>query len=313
MVKKLRIKVLCDDDILKKIKKDKKNFVGLKNKKKKQKVVVKIKNNFVPERYCEIEKIYSDLENKFEKLIKDDDYKNGKIYKIICSETNLIYIGSTTKDLDKRFLEHKQLFESSRSLCNLHNSFEKYGIKNHHISLVENIPCNFNTQLTLREDYHIIKNDSINNGLNSILNNPTESKIYYKCANVDNMIKLLKKYSYLKIQRQILHKLFPKDKYIFKGKTIIFMIKLNGKFFIHKTNGTLLCGINLLYGKGMKFNYRNKYKNSKFINELAKYPVYKLKLYILEVLEKKDLKYASLLMNHYMKKYDTIKNGYNSN
>lgn len=313
MVKKIRIKILCDDDILEKIKKDKKNFAGLKNKKKKQKVVIKMKDNFVPERYHEIEKIYSDLENKFGKLIRDDDYKNGKIYKIVCSETNLVYIGSTTKDLDERFLEHKNLFESSRSKCNLHNSFNKYGVEKHHISLVENMPCIFNTQLTLREDYHIVKNDTINNGLNSILNNPTESKIYCKCADVDNMIKLLKKYSYFKIQRQILHKLFPKDKYIFKGKTIIFMIKLNDKFFIQKTSSSLLCGISLLYGKGMKFNYRNKYKNSKFINELAKYPVYKLKLYILEVLEKKDLKYTSLLMNYYIEKYDTIKNGYNSN
>mmetsp|Transcript_32665 Transcript_32665/g.38319 ORF Transcript_32665/g.38319 Transcript_32665/m.38319 type:complete len:103 (+) Transcript_32665:95-403(+) len=39
------------------------------------------------------------------------NYKNGKIYKIVCNETNEIYIGSTTQTLTDRLCQHVSKFK----------------------------------------------------------------------------------------------------------------------------------------------------------------------------------------------------------
>ena len=36
------------------------------------------------------------------------NYLNGKIYKIVCNETNLTYYGSTVQTLKKRLSQHKE-------------------------------------------------------------------------------------------------------------------------------------------------------------------------------------------------------------
>jgi len=35
------------------------------------------------------------------------NYANGKIYKIVCNITGLVYVGSTTQALSKRLYHHK--------------------------------------------------------------------------------------------------------------------------------------------------------------------------------------------------------------
>ncbi len=39
------------------------------------------------------------------------DYKNSKIYRIVCNETGETYIGSTTQTLTKRLSKHKENFK----------------------------------------------------------------------------------------------------------------------------------------------------------------------------------------------------------
>jgi predicted GIY-YIG superfamily endonuclease len=40
------------------------------------------------------------------------DYSNGKIYKLVSDKTAMIYIGSTTQDLNERLSGHKNEFKN---------------------------------------------------------------------------------------------------------------------------------------------------------------------------------------------------------
>ena len=67
--------------------------------------------------------------------------KTGKVYKIICSLTNDIYIGSTFNTLRDRWMTHKNRYRQyqknpSRNMS-IHNYFDKYGIDNFKIILIK--------------------------------------------------------------------------------------------------------------------------------------------------------------------------------
>lgn len=85
------------------------------------------------------------------------NYGNGKIYKIVSSYTDMVYIGSTTKKyLSQRMVKHrsdlnqwmkgKQGFISSISIL-------LYGDAK--IILLEDYPCNSKDELTAREQHYI--------------------------------------------------------------------------------------------------------------------------------------------------------------
>lgn len=101
------------------------------------------------------------------------DYKNGKIYKLVCSETQQIYIGSTIMPLYKRLFQHKKLKD-----CSCRNFIEPK------IFLIEDFPCERKEQLNSRERQHIEKNDCVN------IQRPGRTlKEYYQ----DNKIEIIKK------------------------------------------------------------------------------------------------------------------------
>jgi len=80
------------------------------------------------------------------------DYKNGKIYKIVSDLTDMIYIGSTTQPLYKRYYEHIKGFKNG------HNTSKSVEIIKHgetHIELIEDFPCERKEQLNAREGYYI--------------------------------------------------------------------------------------------------------------------------------------------------------------
>ena len=58
-------------------------------------------------------------------------YSNGKIYRVICEETNRQYIGSTCNPLRKRLYEHKKK----------HNGCMTKDFINPSIILIEDYPC----------------------------------------------------------------------------------------------------------------------------------------------------------------------------
>jgi len=91
-------------------------------------------------------------------------YQNGKIYKIVCNKTNLVYIGSTTQKYlsdrlkghrcnYKRFLENKNRNVSSFKILE-NNDF--------YIELIELFPCNSKDELLVRERYYFDNIDCIN-------------------------------------------------------------------------------------------------------------------------------------------------------
>jgi hypothetical protein len=102
---------------------------------------------------------------------KTTNYNKGKIYKIQpnieCLE-NEIYIGSTTKDyLSQRLVQHKSAYKrwvdtKAGGNVRVYSLFEKYGIDNCSIYLLENYPCNSKDELTAREGHYIQTTKCVN-------------------------------------------------------------------------------------------------------------------------------------------------------
>jgi hypothetical protein len=91
------------------------------------------------------------------------DYSKGKIYKIepICDhDENEIYIGSTTKEyLSQRMTKHrddyKQWLNGVHRKVMSYDLFDKYGIDNCKITLIELCNAQSKDELTSREAFHI--------------------------------------------------------------------------------------------------------------------------------------------------------------
>jgi len=90
------------------------------------------------------------------------DYQNGKIYKIeaLNSEDGDIYIGSTTKNtLAERMTRHRSHYKGwkkgEKNNLSCFKIFDKYGIENCFIYLIESFPCNSKDELNAREGHYI--------------------------------------------------------------------------------------------------------------------------------------------------------------
>ena len=88
------------------------------------------------------------------------NYKNGKIYKIVTNDidTNECYIGSTCRDrLSNRMANHRREYkrwkDGKAGKISSINLFEKYGVENCKIVLIELYPCDSNDELRMREEY----------------------------------------------------------------------------------------------------------------------------------------------------------------
>jgi len=92
------------------------------------------------------------------------NYENGKIYKIVCNETGLIYIGSTAqKYLSTRLGEHKKNYKAY--LNGNHNyitSFKVLECENYVIILLENYSCNDKYSLQGKERHYIETIECVN-------------------------------------------------------------------------------------------------------------------------------------------------------
>ena len=122
------------------------------------------------------------------------NYGNGKVYKIqrIGGNSN-IYIGSTTKQylsqrMDKHRSDYKQHKAGKRGLTTSFIIFDKYGIENCEIVLLESVNCNSKDELLKRERYYIENNDCVN-----IMVPGRTYKEYYE-DNKDKIVEHRKKY-----------------------------------------------------------------------------------------------------------------------
>ena len=101
------------------------------------------------------------------------DYSQGKIYKIVCNKTGLIYIGSTIKTLDERLKKHEECLNSFihtkknnpdklKKIC-FYTSFFILLKKDYKIELIENYPCKSKLELEIKEcEYMKFYPDSVN-------------------------------------------------------------------------------------------------------------------------------------------------------
>ena len=88
---------------------------------------------------------------------------NGKIYKIepiSGGDEGDIYIGSTTKQyLSQRMDSHRYCFkywkEGKQGKTTSYDLFDKYGVENCHILLLEIVSCNTKDELLAREGFYI--------------------------------------------------------------------------------------------------------------------------------------------------------------
>ena len=116
------------------------------------------------------------------------DYKDGKIYQIVCDNTGLTYYGSTCeKHLSRRLSRHRNNYSDylknpENNYCTSFNILEG---GNYSIVLVEHFPCNSKEELLQRERFYIENNECVNRNI------PTRTyKEYYNDYRVLNAEKL---------------------------------------------------------------------------------------------------------------------------
>lgn len=122
------------------------------------------------------------------------NYSNGKIYKIQCKGGNsLIYIGSTTKKyLSQRMEKHRSSYKEYQNGKQKQMSsveiFEKYGVDNCEIVLLESVDCDSKDKLLMRERWHIENNDCVNKLIPlRTKDEKKEIKILYREKNKDKI------------------------------------------------------------------------------------------------------------------------------
>lgn len=93
-------------------------------------------------------------------------YDRGKIYRIVAADGTQ-YIGSTIDTLMSRFGNHRRMYTSWKAgnvnrACVTTQLFDKYGVENCNIELIENFPCGSKKELDQREGEIIKANNCIN-------------------------------------------------------------------------------------------------------------------------------------------------------
>ena len=118
------------------------------------------------------------------------NYNNGKIYKIepiVKHEEHEIYIGSTTKKLlCQRMATHrngyKRWLDNKAGKVESYDLFEKYGVDNCGISLIELVNVNTSDELHAREKFYIQSQICLNKQI------PFRTKKEYYEANKEHII-----------------------------------------------------------------------------------------------------------------------------
>ena len=95
-------------------------------------------------------------------------YNNGKIYKVINDVSDKIYIGSTIRKLNERFLNHKANSRNEKKQSIFYNYIREIGILHFKIILIKNCECYSKEELEKEEfncisecDPKILLNDSL--------------------------------------------------------------------------------------------------------------------------------------------------------
>jgi len=90
------------------------------------------------------------------------NYQESKIYKIVDLNEEMVYVGSTCqKYLSIRMAQHRASYKREE-YCSSHEIFNKYGMENCKILLLENYPCNNREELCKKEGEFIKQLNCVN-------------------------------------------------------------------------------------------------------------------------------------------------------
>ena len=113
------------------------------------------------------------------------NYQDGKIYKIICNVTNLVYIGSTCQRLSQRLACHVSDYKSWKSgKKNYITSYKILEGGNYDIVLIKQVKCNNKEELYAEERKAIESMKCVNRI------HPTRTYKQYRVANQDKIKQL---------------------------------------------------------------------------------------------------------------------------
>jgi hypothetical protein len=196
------------------------------------------------------------------------DYNKGKVYliePIVEHDESEIYIGSTTEDyLSKRFNGHKRMYKSwlngKTHNVRVFNLFNKYGVDNCKIILLENVHANTKDELISRESFYIRKLKCINKII------PGRSIEEYYKTNKDVILNYKKEY-YEANKDEILNK---QKEYYEANKNE----KLNKQKQYYKTNKDEI----LNYKKEYYQTNKNKILNQKVVCNICNCNVIKINI-----------------------------------
>lgn len=189
------------------------------------------------------------------------NYGKGKVYKIepICEhEEGEIYFGSTTKDrvcqrMDKHRSDYKRWLKGKSNFVTAYKLFDKYGIENCIISLIEPVHARTKDELKSREAHHIQLSKCVNKNI------PGRTTHQYRIDNKTAISNQRKEY-------RILHKLeiatWKKQHYI-SNKDTISKQKKN-----YYTNNKIKIQCNICNCLVLKMNFKNHEKTIKHQNNL---------------------------------------------
>lgn len=91
------------------------------------------------------------------------EYKNGRIYKLVCNTTGLVYIGSTTRPLYKRKNSHLSHYNQWKKGNSTYiTAFRIIENGDFDIVLIEQVECNTKEELHRAERRWIEQSDCVN-------------------------------------------------------------------------------------------------------------------------------------------------------
>ncbi len=84
------------------------------------------------------------------------NFENGKVYKILNTIDDDVYVGSTCQPLCKRMAKHRN-YTADKSQCHrpLYVKMKLFGLDKFYIELIEECPCESKEQLRKREGHYI--------------------------------------------------------------------------------------------------------------------------------------------------------------
>jgi hypothetical protein len=179
------------------------------------------------------------------------NYQDGKIYKLVNTESTLTYIGSTTQTLAQRKAKHHSEYKRwNNGKAKYVTSFkvfddDEFGCQ---IILLEAFPCNSKMELEKRERYYIESIYCINK------NRPTRTDKEYYNDNKDSIRENQKEY-----YEEYKNKICENQKEYYEDNKIKILEKM-------KIRHNCICGS--AYNHGDKSKHMKTLKHQKYINSI---------------------------------------------